>query len=64
MYQHLDDDDDDNDGILDADDPDDDNDGIADAGTKETFSFSDGNTPFIIIVMSLEDDDWLGHDEM
>jgi hypothetical protein len=40
MYQHLDDDDDDNDGILDADDPDDDNDGIADAGTNETFSFS------------------------
>jgi hypothetical protein len=41
LYQHLDDDDDDNDGILDADDPDDDNDGIADAGTNETFSFSD-----------------------
>jgi len=54
LYQHLDDDDDDNDGILDADDPDDDNDGIADAGTKETFSFSDeihSYTPFILIVV-------------
>jgi hypothetical protein len=52
---------------LDADDPDDDNDGIADAGAKETISFSDeihSYTPFIIIVISLEDDDWLGHDEM
>ncbi len=31
---------------------------------KKHVAFQMRYTPFIIIVISLEDDDWLGHDEM
>jgi hypothetical protein len=31
---------------------------------KQHLAYHMRNTYFIVIVMSLEDDDWLGHDEM